>query len=412
MEEPSINYCKLFDSDYEDDDANESTMNDSEKNNQQNLDIDYYCDFCNYRCNKIIHWNRHLSTKKHLKREENNQYGNQKYECLQCNFVCMKESDWTRHLLTSKHKYKRDTDDQSTSYNEEINTEDSTYKRSSDTSSTKHEKDNTIYYFKCKYCDKEYNARSSIWYHKKNCVQKKQQQKQQKQQKQQTKHQLQDENLFTKEIIIDLLKQNKDLQTHIIEMSKESKITNITNNNNINTSNTSNTTNNQFNLAMFLNETCKDALNIDDFMNSLKVTVEDLIQTGKLGFVKGISRIFLEGLKQLDVTKRPFHCTDIKRETVYIKDQNTWEKETSEKTRMKQALNQVVRKNLNMLPEWQSQHPNFLKSNTQDNDDYIRISLSSLGSEYKDEQDKMDDKIIKTILKEIVLDKKQLFLEI
>lgn len=397
MEETLINYCKFIDSDYED----ESTHNESENNIEKNFhsEIDFYCDFCNYKCNKIIHWNRHLLTKKHMKREQNNQYGNQRYECFQCNFICIKESDWARHLLTSKHKHNLDNVDEFGATYEDNYTEDTYNKnyiksRSSDTSS-KNEKDN--YYYKCEYCDKEYNARSSIWYHKKKCLSKKQ-----------TKNDINHKNVIAKEIIIDLLKQNKELQAQIIEISKEAKvtnITNITNNHNTNTSNTSNTMNNQFNLAMFLNETCKDALNIDDFMNSLKVTVEDLIQTGKLGFVKGISRIFLEGLKQLDVTKRPFHCTDIKRETVYIKDQDTWEKDTVEKTRIRQVLNKVVRKNLNMIPEWQERHPNFLKNNTQDNEDYIRISLNSLGSEYTDEQEKMNDKIIKTILKEIALDK-------
>ena len=155
-----------------------------------------------------------------------------------------------------------------------------------------------------------------------------------------------------------------------------------------------------------MNETCKDALNIDDFMDSIKLSIEDLEQTGRLGFVEGITRIFLQGLRDLDVTQRPFHCTDIKRETVYVKDQDKWEKETAEKTKMRQALNQAVRKNLGMLPAWQIEHPDFLRSNTEDNDEYIRISLNSLGSEYDDEQRRMDEKIIRNVLKQVVLDKK------
>ena len=178
-------------------------------------------------------------------------------------------------------------------------------------------------------------------------------------------------------------------------MSKQSAIVN----NNI-------TNNNQFNLNMFLNETCKDALNIDDFMNSLELTVEDLEQTGKLGFVQGITRIFLKGLRDLDVTQRPFHCTDTKRETVYVKDQDKWEKESDKKTKMKQALNQAVRKNLKLISLWREEHPDYLKSNTQDNDDYIKISLNSLGSEYEDEQQRMDEKIIRNVLREVILDKK------
>ena len=141
-------------------------------------------------------------------------------------------------------------------------------------------------------------------------------------------------------------------------------------------------------------------------MDSLQLTVNDLEETGRLGFVQGITRIFLQGLKDLDVTRRPFHCTDIKRETVYIKDQDRWEKETTEKKLMKQALNQVVRKNLKMIHVWREDHPDYLRSNTQDNDDYMKIYLSSLGSEYDDEQKRMDEKIIRNVLKEIILDKK------
>jgi hypothetical protein len=206
--------------------------------------------------------------------------------------------------------------------------------------------------------------------------------------------------MITNEMVLKLIEQNTELQKQIIELSKQTTIVN-------NTQNINNTTNNnQFNLNLFLNETCKDALNIDDFMNSLHLTVEDLEETGRLGFVQGITRIFLQGLKDLDVTRRPFHCTDIKRETVYIKDQDRWEKETTEKKLMKQALNQVVRKNLKMIHVWREDHPDYLRSNTQDNDDYMKIYLSSLGSAYDDEQQRMDEKIIRNVLREIILDKK------
>jgi hypothetical protein len=205
--------------------------------------------------------------------------------------------------------------------------------------------------------------------------------------------------MVTNEMFMKLLEQHKELQKQIIELSKHSGTVNNNNNNITNN-------NNQFNLNLFLNETCKDALNIDDFMDSIKLSVSDLEETGRLGFVEGITRIFLQGLRNLDITQRPFHCTDVKRETVYVKDQNKWEKETAEKTKMKQALNQAVRKNLGMITSWREEHPDYLRSNTKDNDDYIKISLNSLGSEYDDEQKRMDEKIIRNVLKEIVLDKK------
>jgi hypothetical protein len=202
-------------------------------------------------------------------------------------------------------------------------------------------------------------------------------------------------------MVMKLIEQNTELQKQIIELAKHPGVVN-------NTQNIMNNTNNQFNLNVFLNETCKDALNIDDFMDSLHLTVDDLEETGRLGFVQGMTRIFLQGLKDLDITRRPFHCTDIKRETVYVKDQNKWEKETTDKKLMKQALNQVVRKNLKMIHVWREDHPDYLRSNTKDNDEYMKISVSSLGSEYDDEQRRMDEKIIRNVLKDVVIDKNEI----
>ena len=133
--------------------------------------------------------------------------------------------------------------------------------------------------------------------------------------------------------------------------------------------------------------------------------MSDLEQTGRLGYTEGITRIFVQALRQLDVNMRPLHCTDMKRETVYIKDQDIWEKENEKKTKLKNVLRMVARKNLTMLPVWQEQNPNYQHLDTQENDMFIRISLSSLGPEGKEEQDKQDDKIIRNVLKEVVLDK-------
>jgi len=205
---------------------------------------------------------------------------------------------------------------------------------------------------------------------------------------------------ITNEMIINLLEQNKELQKQLVELSKQ---TTVINNNN--TTTTNNTMNNQFNLNVFLNEECKDALNIADFVESLKLTVSDLEQTGRLGFTQGITRIFVQALKQLDVNMRPLHCTDIKRETVYIKDQDNWEKEDAEKTRLRNVLKRIARKNLKMLPEWQEKNPEFRYLDTRENNEFIQISLSSLGPESKEEQEKQEDKIIRNVLKEVALEK-------
>jgi hypothetical protein len=298
----------------------------------------------------------------------------EKYKCKICNFICSKQSNWNIHISTAKHKI-----------------------RTLELDVQENAKYNTMH--KCYGCNKEYKSRSALWYHKtiaKKC------RTETDTDSYEDLPDVREKNISkTHELLTELLKQNNDLQRQIIELSKEPKTVN-----NYNSMNTTNNNNNQFNLNLFLNETCKDALKIDDFMDSLELSIEDLEKTGELGFVQGITRIFLNGLKELEVSRRPIHCTDVKRETVYIKDQDKWEKESTEKTKMRQALNQAVRKNLRLIPAWREKHPDYLRSNTKDNDDYIKISLNSLGSEYDDEQKRMDDKIIRNILKEVVLDKK------
>jgi hypothetical protein len=214
---------------------------------------------------------------------------------------------------------------------------------------------------------------------------------------------------ITTDIVMELLKQNKEIQNSLVEQNKELQNTliEISKQNKVINTTTNNITNNQFNLNLFLNEECKNALNIEDFINSLKLTVNDIEETGKLGYTQGLTRIFVKALNDLDVTMRPFHCTDIKRETVYIKDQDSWEKENAEKTKLRNVLKQIARKNLKMLPEWQEQNPEFRILDTPENEKFMQISLSSLGSEYKDEQDKMEEKIIRNVLKEVVLEKKK-----
>ena len=291
------------------------------------------------------------------------------FSCDCCHYKTTVKRDYTNHLLTKKHERKSDC--------QQITTES----------------------YICNICNKCYKDRTGLWRHtKKNkCFV----ETEEKQKESAVDTPL--ESTFSNyDLVVQLLKQNNDLQQQLIELAKEPRTVNNYNQSN----NTSNTTNNQFNLNLFLNESCKDALNIDDFMDSLQLTVEDLEKTGELGFVQGITRIFLNGLKGLDVTQRPIHCTDMKRETVYIKDQDKWQKETPEKTLMNQALNQVVRKNLKMIHVWREDHPDYLRSNTKDNDDYIKISVSSLGSEYDDEQKRMNEKIIRNVLKEVVVDRK------
>ena len=205
------------------------------------------------------------------------------------------------------------------------------------------------------------------------------------------------------DMIKELLKQNNELQKKIIEMSCEPKIINNTTNN---YNSTQNTLNNQFNLNMFLNEECKNALDLKDFITSIELTLEDLEETGRLGFIDGLTRIIVNNLKRLDVRERPIHCTDLKRETVYIKDQNQWNKDNAEKEHMLNAVNRVVFKNLKLIPMWQQNHPNY--NSIEDlYQQYLKISMNSLGPYSDEETKKHKEKIIRNILKEALLDKKQ-----
>ena len=325
----------------------------------------------------------------------------EKFICELCAFKCSKNSNWITHLSTAKHKNRTEIE-QLKQHLDKNNAESLAYK--------------------CSECFKEYKSRSALWYHKKNskCL-KNNNKDEDKNNSNCSKNNDKDEdknnsnclknndkdedkkneNNIQSKLLTEIIKQNYELQKQLFELANKPNIINNYNNNTTNT----NTTNNQFNLNMFLNEQCKNAINMEDFLDSIQLTVSDFEETGKLGFVSGISRIFIENIKKMDIHERPLHCTDLKRETVYIKENNKWEKEDTNKTKLNNVVKRIVKKNICQLPNWKKENPNYLKSNTKDNDDYIRISLNSLGSEYDDEQKRMDDKIIRNMLKEVVLEK-------
>jgi hypothetical protein len=186
----------------------------------------------------------------------------------------------------------------------------------------------------------------------------------------------------------------------MIEIAKEKSIT-MNNSNNT----TNNTTNNKFNLNFFLNEQCKDALNIMDFVNSLTLKLTDLENVGKLGYTEGITKIFINGLKQLDVFKRPIHCSDLKREILYIKDDNTWEKENVEKEKIKKAIKTISHNNIKQIPEWQKEYPQSTDITTKKHDQYMKIVGESMGGFTTEENEKYYNKIIKNVAKEVIIEK-------
>jgi hypothetical protein len=194
--------------------------------------------------------------------------------------------------------------------------------------------------------------------------------------------------------VLEVVKQNQELTKQIVELSKSS---NIINNNC--------TTNNKFNLNVFLNEQCKDALNITEFVNSLQLSISDLENVGSKGFINGISNIFVNGLKELDIYKRPLHCSDVKREVLYIKDEDKWEKENEENQKLKNAIIQISNKNIKQIPIWVKQNPNCKNACSKKNDEYLQlISNSMCGSSHEEELTNIKY-IIKNIAKEVIIDK-------
>ena len=288
------------------------------------------------------------------------------YCCEKCDYNTVKKNNYEKHLLTAKHL-------SLTNSNEIVDKSSSEYT--------------------CNVCNKTYKSRVGLWGHKKNCSQKPIEKKEVLNSNSQ---------VITMDVVMEIMRKNTEVQNMLIEQNSKlmEKITELSKPQPINNTNTnSNNNNNSFNLNFFLNEQCKDAVNLVDFIDNLKVTVKDLERTGQLGYVEGISQIFIEGLKELDVNKRPIHCTDIKRETVYVKDQDKWEKENEEKTKLKTAIKKIARKNLQQLPVWQVENPECSNSSSQLSDQFIVLSQNSLGGFNDKEESKYQNTIIKNVLK-------------
>jgi len=306
------------------------------------------------------------------------------FVCDCCDYITNNKKDFIKHEQTNKHK--RNVTTLVTNVTNIPNAE----TRSHD----------------CNKCGESFSYRMALCRHKKKCV---------VEDKINTiTHSISEKNDINLafEIVKELMKENKELKDVLKEQSKELKdaikemsaktSTTLIQNN---TTNNNTTNHNHFNLNLFLNEQCKDAISITDFVDSLNLNVGDLEATGKLGYVLGISRIFINKLKEMDVYERPLHCTDYKRETVYIKNQDSWEKDNAEKTKLKKIVNRIARKNLEQLPVWQAENPDYVKLDTPENNEFMKISMSSLGGYSDEEENKQLDKIMRNVLKEVIVDK-------
>ena len=294
-----------------------------------------------------------------------------KYSCGICHYKCIKRSDYDKHLLTKKHKILTDTDKILT---------DGDFLSPDHKSLNKNVLLNKIY--NCD-CGNIYKHRQSLFNHKKICNT--------------TKTIPLENEIPTNDLIIMLIKQNNDLQKSLIEITKQTSVINNTTFNNSN--------NKTFNLQVFLNETCKDAMNISDFVESVKLQVSDLENVGKVGYIEGISNIIIKNLKALDVEKRPVHCADQKREVMYVKDQNIWEKEDESNKRIRKAIREIAHKNICMLKEFREKYPDCQEYDSKKSSQYNKIVIEAMGGKGDDDYGK-DTKIIKKIAKEVTIDKK------
>lgn len=292
-----------------------------------------------------------------------------KFVCEECDFSCCKKGDWSRHIITPKH----------------IN-----LTKSNNLVTEKTSKNINI----CELCNKEYKSRNGLWSHKKTC------QKIKEQQITTTNP----SNIITTELVLELIKDNKEMKQIILE--QHNTINNLVKNGTGQISNSLNNNNNNnktFNLQFFLNETCKDAMNIMEFVESIKLQLSDLEKVGELGYTQGISNIITSNLKALDVTQRPVHCTDKKRETMYIKDEDKWEKEDEQNSKLKKVIRHVENKNIKMLSLFREKYPEYKNSASKISDKYDKIVLEAMGG-VNNNIDK-EDKIIHNISKCVTIDK-------
>ena len=287
----------------------------------------------------------------------------QNYECSNCKYITANKKDFNKHKLTSKHL-------RLTQYLQnipEIPTQEKI--------------------FVCD-CGKEYKHRQSLYTHKQKCNYKITENIAEE------KYSVEDVDISDKNLMLTLIQQNNELQKQMLEVIK-----NGTNNTNI-----TNSHNKTFNLQVFLNETCKDAMNIMDFVDSIKIQLCDIESIGELGYVNGMSKLIIKHLNALDENMRPVHCSDPKRDSLYVKDKNIWEKEDSENNKIKKAIKYISHKNICALPEWRAKYPDCIYSDSKKNDQYSHIVLEAMGGSGDNDSEKAD-KIIKKISKVVTIDK-------
>jgi len=297
-----------------------------------------------------------------------------KYMCSHCDYTTCKKSSYDKHLSTQKHIIKSLCN----TCNQEVAK-----------SCSQHI---------CEKCSKIYISRVGLWHHKKKCMLSADPQEKL-------------ENTATDnkdELINYLIKENQEFKNMILEFVKKDSHNQGNNNNNTNTLSNNNSHNKTFNLNFFLNETCKDAMNMKDFIQSLEMSLPELEKMGEVGFAEGMSRVFVDRLNQLDVTKRPIHCSDVKREIIHIKDENKWEKDNANLDRLRKIIKQLTIKNILKVDDWKKANQGCTEYNSRKNGQYLKINMEAIGPVDDGEVKRDFGRIIRRVAENTAIDKKYL----
>ena len=327
----------------------------------------FFCKKCDVECSNKYNYDRHLESVSHATKNEENEEDTEEffYFCKKCDYSCSNKKNFERHLATRKHKC---------------------YINATKNEENEEEEEEIL---RCGLCHKTFKHASSMYRHKKTCT---------------TKHPVEKETEIEclTNLVLEVVRQNNEFQKNVFDMMQSSQTITTQNIHNTNTQNSYN----KFNLNFFLNETCKDAMNISEFVEYVKISMEDIEKVGSLGYVEGISNIILQNLRQLDVCKRPIHCTDAKREVIHVKDTNAWQRESEEKPVLTDAIKHIAHKNVLMIRDWKQANPDYRDSECKKNDVYMRIVHESMGACDKVEDQKNYQKIILKIACETALNDK------
>ena len=317
---------------------------------------------------------------------EKTQKNAEKYECASCDFITCNKFDYNRHINTKKHKMRESS---------------MTY----DVKMMIYEKKTQNHI--CNVCNTSYKDPSGLWRHKKKCI------AADSVPPKKDYHMPVDDHLQMN-LILELVKQNQEFKqllieqtSTILEVAKSTQTNNI--NNTISHSN-NNSNNKTFNLNFFLNETCKDAMNMKDFIKSLELTLPELEKMGEIGFAEGMSRLFVDRLNKLDITKRPIHCSDVKREIIHIKDDNKWERDNANLDRLRKIIKQLTIKNILRVDDWKKANAGCTEYNNRKNGQYLKIHIQALGPVDDVEVKRDFGKIIRRVAETTAIDKKYLCL--